>query len=294
MAFRETVLVAGGPGTGKSTLLFQLAKQNPEQRVWFFDNERKARRIGRYFGGIPSNMVVLNTGNLTDAIRALEDEVLPAVRGLPEGTDIICIDMVDMWWDRAQQHYVQAVSDGEETLADRLTANVKEKIEKRDALIAQGRNVGGLAAGSSFEGFVEWPVIKSWHNQRLIEPIVYDTPCHVFATAGVRELRNDPKSPMNDSAERIALWTNFGGVALGEKGNDYRFSTILGLSRVGVVKPEWRFTLVKDQSRVLGKQVPMLKDVKLEIDEDGVFDLWQEFASRIPGGVYELEADDAA
>ncbi len=300
---KETVLVTAGPGAGKSTWMWQMIlaalEADKEYRVWIFDNERKMRGVARLFGGVPEGVTILNThkhDTTMDAVRGVWKEI----RNEPEGFGIVAIDMIEKWWERAQEYYVQRLArgvDGEEgddedlAFAEHVTRLAAKRHEKAEARGTIPKEV------SPFEsGFVDWPVVKQWHNAMLVERLLYDMPCHVLATCGSRGVRHpvDEKgrdNPIHDDNELINLWTPFGSVPLGEKNNSYRFTTLMGLEKVGIGEPVYRLTLVKDQTRMLGKPNPMFERKKLEPDDNGIYDLWLEYSSRVPGAPRVLEID---
>jgi len=300
---KETVEVVAGPGAGKSTWLWQMIYANPDQPVWIFDNERKMRAVNKMFGGKdPDNVTLLNTVTIPETIEAYQDVVWPAVSKEPEGTGIIAIDMVDKWWERAQEHFPKAMAGGDDDFSytELLTNVLKQR--KADAE-AKKRKVG-QATLNPFEGFTDWPLIKKWHNGDLLEPILYNTPCHVIATAGSRELRDpeDPalrSSPVKDSLERTQLWRGFGNIPMGEKNNDYRFITLIGIKKLGfTLDTEWHMWLVKDQSRRLGQPDPrfsghvLTPEVDPETEEStGVVNLWFDYCS-LTGAPEQLEVGE--
>ena len=311
MAAKETIEIVGGANTGKTVFICEMAVANPDQQVYLFDNQMKARRVFQFVaGGVPDNVTILHTPTLQDAKLAVWSDKIPAhivggrtdvpgidaaFHGQPEGTGLVLIDNIDVWWDRSQQHFVRRMSEGEESLGDHMMETVRRKRadqQKRQEAIDKSGNsqTAGMKAGSEFEGFVEWPVIKQWHNEELVEPLLFDFPCHVIATALVRELRQAGDF-FTDSEDRQEMWGALRVVPLGEKGNDGRFNTILYIERQGLEEVTYRLSCVKDMSRALGKPAKLFLRKTLAPDEAGVFSVWDEYRSQQPGTPEKFEAD---
>ena len=310
MAAKETIEIVGGANTGKTVFICEMAVANPDQQVYLFDNQMKARRVFQFVaGGVPDNVTILHTPTLQDAKLAVWSDKIPAhivggrtdvpgidaaFHGQPEGTGLVLIDNIDVWWDRSQQHFVRRMSEGEESLGDHMMETVRRKRadqQKRQEAIDKSGNsqTAGIKAGSEFEGFVEWPVIKQWHNEELVEPLLFDFPCHVIATALVRELRQAGDF-FTDSEDRQEMWGALRVVPLGEKGNDGRFNTILYIERQGLEEVTYRLSCVKDMSRALGKPAKLFLRKTLAPDEAGVFSVWDEYRSQQPGTPEKFEA----
>ena len=239
---KETVLVAGPPGSGKTTWLWQMIFNHiPEdQPVWLFDSEKKLRGVMELFATeVPKNVTILDAVSVSDIVVALEDEIYPVLAGEPEGYGVVGIDMLDKWWEKAQEHWVDVMHDGKKKFSDHIETIVKRKKDRGDR------------SPSQFEdSFIDWPVIKKWHNGRMIEPLLYEQPCHVLATTATREIRGE--GPMADR--------------LGGTGRP--------------AKPEYQATLIKDRTRKLGKPTNLYVRQPLIPDDSGIHDLWVEFSSR--------------
>tara|TARA_R110000824_G_scaffold168658_2_gene345643 strand:+ start:2203 stop:3147 length:945 start_codon:yes stop_codon:yes gene_type:complete len=312
MAAKETIEIVGGANTGKTVFLCEMAVANPDQTVYLFDNQMKARRVFQFVaGGVPDNVTILHTPTLQDAKLAVWSDKIPAhivggrtnvpgidaaFHGQPEGTGLVLIDNIDVWWDRSQQHYVSRMSQGEQSLGDHMLETVARKRadqQRRQEAIEKSGNSNqtvGMKGGSEFEGFVEWPVIKQWHNEELVEPLLFDFPCHVIATALVRELRQAGDF-FTDSEDRQEMWGALRVVPLGEKGNDGRFNTILYIERQGLEEVTYRLSCVKDMARALGKPAKLFLRKTLAADDAGVFSVWDEYRSQQPGTPAKFEAD---
>ena len=270
---KESVLVAGPPGSGKTTWLWQMIFNHiPEdQPVWLFDSEKKLRGVMELFATkVPKNVTILDAVSVSDIVIALEDEIYPVLDGEAEGYGVVGIDMVDKWWEKAQEHWVDVMHDGKKNFAEHIETIVKRKKDRGDR------------SPSQFEdSFIDWPVIKKWHNGRMIEPLLYEQPCHVLATTATREIRGEgPMAARLGGSGRLARWETINQMAEGEKRNDFRFTTILGVQNIGLANPEYQATLIKDRTRKLGKPTDLYVRQPLIPDDNGIHDLWTEFSSR--------------
>ncbi len=265
---KETIMVAGPPGAGKSTALWQLYYHHWDKKspTFIFDSEGKMRGVHDLFGPtIPDDVTIIPTTNFTDMVAAFDDEIKPALVGKDETYGLVLIDMVDKWWEKAQEYWVMRMSEtGEGSFA--------EHVEK---LVIERREHGKSGISPFEDGFVDWPVVKRWHNGRLLEPLLYEQPCHVVASCGTREIRTE--GFMMDSLDRRTIWKEFKQLPEGEKRNEYRFTTLLGLQMTGLMEPIWTLSLVKDRSRMFGKRVQRFKE-DLPEDDNGIVDMWKQWS----------------
>ena len=163
MPSKETVLLVGAPGTGKTTWLCQMIVDNPDQPVWIFDNERKVRGTFDLFGGVPDNVRgIFNPITFPDTVAILEDEIMPELEGENEGHGIIAIDMVNTFWERAQQHYIHSLMEGATSLPEHMLTKLKQWQEEVDSPTGKRKSVG--TAANPFDGITVWVISKEWHN----------------------------------------------------------------------------------------------------------------------------------
>ena len=284
-------MIAGAPGTGKSTALWQFYYDHWDKKspTFIFDSEGKMRGVHDLFGDkIPDDVTILKTTKFTDIIKALDEVIIPAFAGKEESWGLILIDMVDKWWEKAQEYWMQKMA-GDESLSFAEHAEkmaLERKIKKEET--------GRAGSQSPFDdGFVDWVVVKRWHNGRLLEHILGELPCHVVATAGVREIRPAGEY-MEDPLGMRTMWKVFQQIPEGEKKNSYRFTTIMGLQVLGLMEPEWKLHLIKDRSRTMGKRIKYFVN-DLGEDENGVVDMWLEWSSETeaPNTILTTEQDDA-
>jgi len=276
MQIRELVLMAGGPNVGKTTWLCQMALQHisPDIEIHMMDSERKIMgSMAMLTEKLPDNITIHPAVHAQQIIITLEDTIFPRFKGKKDGEVVVMIDMIDKWWEYSQEFYVEKLGEGK-SLAEHMQEIVNKKKERGDR------------SPNMFEdSFIDWPVIKQWHNGRMVEPLLNRQPCHVFATASTRELRREgPLSDITGSSEKVKrfkIWEPFGQIAEGEKRNDFRFVTILGMHDIGIAKPEPEIELfnLKDRARKLGRPAELFYHQKLDV-VDYIYDPWLEYASQ--------------
>lgn len=312
---KETIHLVGEQDTGKTVFLAQMIAAHPDQPIYFFDNERKLRGTGLMVfpdGKIPDNVIVLNTPTLPDARAAIDSDEIPEhitgkkgvpgilkrFKGTPEGEGIIMVDMISIWWERAQEQYVIEASRGKSTLTEHLLEIVQMKIDDRAARRERAETQGTdprkqrLRGGSDFEGYGggEWKIIKAMHSNQIVERLLTDIGCHIIATSSTRDIRAvDNEFP--DAQKRQNLWSPAHEIAEGEKYNDHRFATIMNISRIGGTPAIFKLSLLRDRGRKLGVPAKLFYDDELATDEaHPIFDIWQTYTQRT-GAAKELVSD---
>ena len=285
---RETVGLIGGPETGKTTWLLQIAKNNPSHPVYIFDTEGKVERVAAFLGGVPDNVLVMHTPTLDEMQYAKREIVVPALRNCPDELGIVMYDMVGNVWTEAQEKFAGLGH------KDGLGAHLSDQMAK---LREQNKN----AMTGGFEGFQgDWKTIRGWYNY-VVKNTITHMACHVFLTAGSRPIRqSDGNSPVADRTELLDVWNPFGYAPEAEKGLTFQLNTMLGVKAWGLVRA-YSLSLAKDVSRV-----PLLP-VELWLEEDTepselieftlksgksrkvpIFDLWEQYCELTEGSQYLL------
>lgn len=272
MQAKEMVMLAAGPNMGKTTWLCQMALSHvtSDTEVFMLDSELKINgAMAMLTETIPDNIHIMPATNAEQIIYTIEDEIIPKMKGKKEGEVVIMIDMLNKWWEYAQEYYVEGLAK-DQNMAEHMQAIVKEKKRR-----------GDKSPTMFDDSFVDWPVIKQWHNARMVEQLMFRQPCHVLATLGTREIRSE--GPIADTGKRTKIWEPLRQVNEGEKSNDYRFITVLGLQDVGLLgRPQVELFCLKDRSRKLGQVAKLFYNAEIsDPDEPGyIFDIWEEFCVR--------------
>ena len=264
----ESVQIAGGPGTGKTTALAMIAAANPERPCFVLDNESKFRRIAVTVGlethackPEPCDKKSTHVYRTTDIKRMIA--ATKYITAFAEETPncIVLMDMVEKVWERSQEFFAQA------KYGEDFNEHLSQKIADSDKGIESG-----------FEGFEgDWKAIKGWHN-RVVEALLYEVPAHVFMSAGTRKLRKDTGF-VDDSPPVRQVFEAVGEVPEGEKRNWFRFITIIVLRTSGLIK-KYDWSLVKDESRELNVPIVLTLHEKLDTS-DGMGDLWAAYAKHV-------------
>ena len=163
---REVILVGGGPSTGKSHSIVQLAIDGLEQEfnVVVIDRDRGVAKAVKEFiklgviDEVPENLDYF----LADSWEKVTTGISYASDLLGPG-DWLCFDMIGGLWDLAQDEFTRLVYD--ETGADKilaLRAEAEEIVRKsnmkgKDATSERAKGVGF----EGLEGRYDWPLIKN-------------------------------------------------------------------------------------------------------------------------------------
>ena len=162
-------------------------------------------------------------------------------------SDWAIVDMADEAWTTVQNHFVSEVFD--EDAGDYF-------LEVRKELHARGgkSKVDGKTATSimpeGLSGWVDWVVINKLYND-WIRPIVYQVPCHVYATTKVDRIDRREKD-----SEILMLFGDLGVKPTGQKKLGHQMHTVLLLIPG---KDGWMVTTAKDRAgRPYFKKAPFV------------------------------------
>ena len=269
----ESILIVGGTNLGKTGTLRQVIAHNPDMPAHVFDGQARFTEVCAFFGGIPDNCTVHVPQDINEELVTMRECCAPTFKGEPDGYGIIGFDMIDDIWESAQAYFSEQVY--EDDPAERmLKVRAKAERAKEKAGLNRAKN------SNEFEGFIDWPTIKQWHRS-LVNRAIEQLPCHVVATTAVRELRKDADS-FSDDQRFIETWNDFNAAPTGEKRNSFLFMTLLGMGLKGSLRNR-RVTgyLIKDWSREKFTPVPDWWEEDLEVNEDGVYDLWKQYRETI-------------
>lgn len=161
--------------------------------------------------------------------------------------DWLIVDMADDAWATVQNYFVSEVFQedvGDYFLQVRKELQARGGKSKLDGKIAQSLMPEGLS------GWVDWTVINKLYND-WIKPIIYQIPCHVYATAKVERLDRNSKD-----TELMTLFGDTGIRPAGQKRLGHQMHTVL-LMIPG--KDGWFVTTLKDRGgRPYFKKTPLI------------------------------------
>jgi hypothetical protein len=217
----ERILVFGGPGSGKTKNLIDIAKRCSTSRFHVIDSDAS---FGRMLAGDNSHLWDQNGGNISVSpvyVWVEYTDALDKIQKLITANDWIVADMISPAWEAVQDHFSEQVfGKGVEQFFLEARAAAKK--------------------GSAFDGRKDWTVInklyRNWANQLTLK-----SRCHVYATAGVAAVQED------DGKEIRALFGRYGVKPTGQKENGHRFHTVLWTSRSA--NGQWRINTIKDRER---------------------------------------------
>ena len=244
---REVILVGGGPSTGKSRSIVELALVGLEEEfnVVVIDRDRGvAKAVKELCEEVPENMDYF----IANSWEKVMEGVHHAFDMLGPG-DWLCYDMIGGLWDLAQDEFTRLVY--EESGADKLLALRIEAEElvrqagmsKKDATSERARGVGF----EGLEGRYDWPLIKKMHNADMRDNCILNGNFNIFATTAMNPMQK----------EDLPKWPMFAGVGRrpeGEKNNVHKHDTFILVDQKGG-KFIWSTQLSDGQGKDRGREL---------------------------------------
>ncbi len=250
---REVILATGGPSTGKSHAIVQLAIQGLEEgfNVTVIDRDRGVAKAIKEFiklgiiDGVPDNMDYFIATSWEKVMGAVDH----AFANLGTG-DWLCYDMIGGLWDLAQDEFTRLVY--EETGLSKMMA-LRQEAEAliRDTGIAKKDQSSERARAVGFEGLegrYDWPLIKKMHNADMRDRCILNGDFNILATTAM--------TPLNDKADKDK-WPMFAGISRrpeGEKNNFHKHDTIVVLEKRDD-EWTWRTDLGGGQGKDRGREL---------------------------------------
>ncbi len=232
---RESILMLGGPGSGKSDSVVRLALDGIDQgfKVTVIDRDRGLSKAVKDIckGKPPDNLSYFLVKN---DWRKLHEAVDWAFDNLKAG-DWLVLEMLGNFWDFMQMQYSQEVYGMD--VSDHLLTLRKDAQQLMDEAGASTRSNDGKKKSeankilgqkmqySGMEGRTDWAVIKRMHTVP-IERATLEGDFHILATTSVTKVSQDE---VNNNQ-----WPEFQGIGKrpeGEKHNTHRFDTIVYCER---------------------------------------------------------------
>lgn len=149
--------------------------------------------------------------------------------------DWLILDRADDAWDTVQRYFTANIFG--EDMGDYFL-RMRKAIEDRGGKDRFGK-VARSVAPEAFDGWKDWPVMNKLYFD-WIQPIVYEIPCHVYATTAPKKIEKDEKD-----AELLVLFGDLGLRPAGQKKLGGQMHTIL-LMLPG--EDRWYVTTVKDRA----------------------------------------------
>ncbi|GAI87778.1 unnamed protein product [marine sediment metagenome] len=160
--------------------------------------------------------------------------------------DWVVVDMADNAWDTVQRYFTSEVFG--EDLGDYFL-QMRKLIQQRGGKDRHGK-VATSVAPEAFDGWKDWSVMNKLYYD-WIHPIVYQIPCHVYATTRPERIDKAEKN-----AEILSLFGGLGVRPAGQKKLGGQMHTIF-LMIPGEEK--WFITTAKDRAgRPYFKKTPLV------------------------------------
>ena len=149
--------------------------------------------------------------------------------------DWVIIDMVDEAWTTVQDYFVGEVF--QEDIGDYFL-KVRKELQERGGKSKVHKGDATSLMPEGLSGWIDWVVINKLYGD-WIKPIIYQVPCHVYATAKVEKVDRNTKD-----AELMMLFGDIGVRPSGQKRIGHQMHTILLLIPG---KDNWLVTTIKDR-----------------------------------------------
>jgi len=232
---RESIILAGGQGSGKSKATVELVAEGIEQdfNVVVIDFDKGfAKEVKTRLGKQPDNLEYF----LAKDWARVQDGITFAFANLELG-DWLVFEMMNSMWELAQAQYVDDVYGGNVgDMLRMLRADAEKEIEalrgagklvkdKKDTDPKKGKRTAASVQQQSvsyggFQGRTDWFPIKSMHNKDVRERVIMRGDFHLLGTTALQALDQS-------EAQSWPEWTNLGRRPSGEKNNVYKFDTII-------------------------------------------------------------------
>lgn len=161
--------------------------------------------------------------------------------------DWLVVDMADDAWNTVQGYFVGEVF--QEDIGDYFL-HVRQELQARGGKSKVGKGEATSIMPEGLSGWIDWVVINKLYED-WIKPIVYQIPCHVYATAKVERLDKGSKD-----TEMMALFGDTGVRPAGQKRLGHQMHTVV-LMIPGADK--WFITTLKDRAgRQYFKKAPLV------------------------------------
>lgn len=262
MAEREVVLAFASKGDGKSSTVARLVADAKEQghNVVIIDRDNGlAQPMKEVFRRkIPDNVEYKLAKTWDDITEAMTLTMEWLERG-----DWLVFEGAQKLWDMAQSEYSRRVYEKSHVMhALDLRAAAEQRIagmaaeldelsseDERKMLYKIRQQDTGFNA---FNGQQDWPWIKELHNDEVFDRAIVEGTFNVLTTASA-----EPLSEQDKNNKRFADYLYLGVKPGGEKGHDYRHSTVMYLYRKG-----GEFMWRTDMGGGVGKDrgYPLVKD----------------------------------
>ncbi len=245
---RESILLAGGQGSGKSKCAVELVAEGMKSKfnVVVIDFDKGfAKEVKTQLGTQPDNLEYF----LAKDWSRVQDGINFAFNNLGLG-DWLVFEMMNSMWELAQSQYVDDVyggnvgdmlrmlrADAETEIlalqgAGKLVKNKKDADSKKGTKTKAQVQQASVSYGG-MKGRTDWFPIKAMHNKDVRERAIMRGDFHLLGTTALQALQQE-------EAQSWPEWTNLGRRPSGEKNNVYKFDTIIVAECKGTNKYQWR------------------------------------------------------
>ena len=223
----ERILLYGGPGTGKTTSWFSIAKfyaltHTPGTFYILDTDSTTSRMVQSSYSDLP-NLVVKTAFDWPEYRRYTAE-----FYKLAKPNDWIIIDQISSAWSTLQRYFTDEVF--HKDMGDYF-------LQARKAMAEGDKKL------KTFQGWTDWQVINAMYLD-FIQPLTLRPKCNLLATAIA-----DPVSTDNDVQTIQQIFGKFGLKPAGQKHLAYQFHTVLLTSYD--VSHKWTLQTPKDRERAI-------------------------------------------
>ncbi len=267
---RESIILAGGQGSGKSKATVELVAEGMEREfnVVVIDFDKGfAKEVKTQLGKQPDNLEYF----LAKDWSRVQDGINFAFANLGLG-DWLVFEMMNSMWELAQSQYVDDVYGGNiGDMLRMLRADAETEIlalqgagklvkDKKDADPKKGKRTAASVQQQSvsyggLKGRTDWFPIKAMHNKDVRERAIMRGDFHLLGTTALQALQQE-------EAQSWPEWTNLGRRPSGEKNNVYKFDTIIVAECKGKDKYFWRTDMGNGKGKDRGGR-ELVKDMNV-------------------------------
>ena len=245
---REVILVGGGPSTGKSRTIVELAIAGLEQEfnVVVIDRDRGIAKAVKELcdGTVPENMDYFIANSWEKVMQGVHHSFDILGPG-----DWLCFDMIGGLWDLAQDEFTRLVY--EESGADKLLAL---RMEAEELVRTSGKKGGDAsserARGVGFEGLegrYDWPLIKKMHNSDMRDNCILNGEFNILSTTAMNAMQDTDKA-------KWPMFSSLGRRPEGEKNNVHKHDTF-ALVTQSDGKFAWSTQISQGQGKDRGREL---------------------------------------
>lgn len=216
------ILLFGSSDTGKTygyiAWFMALLKMQPDAKMYVLCNDGGFEETLSLFPEeIDANIEYYPVENFAETLKVV-NQIFPNLRA----GDVLVIDHLQILWEGAEADFIKNVF-GEENVGSYYENKRRENVLKNKT------DKKGNTQGARLDGWKDWGIIKMKHNESLLDTLCRHTPCHLICTTTAEKI--DKENAKEGDKEFWNVYWDLCARPGGEKRNQFRFSTIMYLTK---------------------------------------------------------------